>query len=880
MPPRHPAAGRWIREGIFEIEGVDSWLTIESRISLIEDSNDKGDVMEIFVEALLNTHPIFQTAEVYPNCDGAIPEPISRQLNLRGDYGVDGVFRGNDQVYDAYQSKFRTPTGEPIILNYGAPDELSHLFADGLRCRSRLVISNADDVVAQVRGLDGVRLFLRTDFLALDHNDVVAALSFINDTPAEREKFSPLPHQAEALEHLHPNCYASSRMQLIMPPGTGKTLVGLWASEEHIRDSTKSAQIVVVFEPSLALVKQVLEQWLRHAKTTPKYQIICSDRTVERSVGSLESDIWDINPEDFSGGVVTNPEEVAKFIRDAEGFTLIMSTYQSVEVLEEAVKLLEDEEFEFDFGVFDEAHHTAGVGVNGLFQRALFDENVPIDQRLFMTATPRVISRRPREGDDEPITELSMDNPEIYGEIAHELKFSDAVNPNREGGQIIANFQVIIAEARLEDMKRARIERANVDFDGEVVSGEFAVAQFALIRAMNGEATEGEPIAKAFTFHNRVERSRNFSTHANLGIGARGADIVGFHIDGSMNSRTRASTMQQFENADRAILSNANCLVEGVDLPSVDMVAFIDPRRSTTQIVQAVGRALRIPPGSGKTTGYVLIPVVRSDGEDPESIISASSYAKIGEVIDALSQYDQTLDEILREERRDRGRRGGLIGGRLGSRVRWIGFEDIDENVLYNDTAVHLVESLVPNFWEMLGRYEALFDDPEFNGYLPQSSNRLAIWAKGLRTAYHGGRLSDEIIQAVNSIGSNGRAFQWTSPRPQSRGGSPRGSEHRPRLGFEEKLTLLREAIRVNGSVEIKQFPPMMLHYIFPGNQKRFQKKDGSQWDEWPVGRILFALRRTAKGEGTHRLSEEQITRLEALTDEAGNHLRIRPESE
>ena len=149
MPPRHPAACRWIREGIFEIEGVDSWLTIESRISLIEDSNDKGDLMEIFVEALLNTHPIFQTAEVYPNCDGAIPESISKGIKSRGDYGVDGVFCRIDQVYDAYQSKFRTPTGEPIILNYAAPDHISHLFADGLRCRSRLVISNADDVVAQ-----------------------------------------------------------------------------------------------------------------------------------------------------------------------------------------------------------------------------------------------------------------------------------------------------------------------------------------------------------------------------------------------------------------------------------------------------------------------------------------------------------------------------------------------------------------------------------------------------------------------------------------------------------------------------------------------------------------------------------------------------------
>ena len=878
MPPRHPAAGRWIREGIFDIAGVDSLLTIESRISKIPDNKDKGDAMEIFVEALINTHPVFQAVEVYPNCDGAIPETISKELNLLGgDFGVDGVFCGTEQVYDAYQSKFRTPTGKPRVLNYGPKDDLSHLFSDGERCRNKLVISNADDVAERVRNQDGAQLFLRTDFLSLTHDDLVATLSFINNTPAEREKFSPLPHQAEALEHLHPNTYASSRMQLIMPPGTGKTLVGLWAAEQHIQDSTASAQIVVVFEPSLALVKQVLEQWLRHSETTPKYQIICSDRTVERDVGSLESDVWDIDPEDFSGGVVTNPEEVANFIRNAEGFTLIMSTYHSVEVLEEAVKLLGENEFVFDFGVFDEAHHTAGVGENGLFQRALFDKNVPFDQRLFMTATPRIITRLRRNGDNETTLNVSMDNSEIYGEVAHELKFSEAVDPEREGGQIIANFQIIIAEARTADMKRIRPERASVEFNGEVVPMEFALAQFALIRAMNGEATQGIPITKVFTFHNRVNRSRNFSIHGDFGIASREADIAGFHVDGSMNSRQRARIMQQFEEADRAILSNANCLVEGVDLPSVDMVAFIDPRSSTTQIVQAVGRALRIPTGSDKTTGYVLIPVVRSDEIDAKSTISESSYAKIGQVVDALSAYDVTLDEILRDEKRDRGRRGGLIGGRLGSRIGKIGFEDIDENVLYNDTAVYLIESLVPNFWENLGKYEALFDSPEFNGYLPQSSDSLAIWANNLRMSYSRGNLSKEYIDAVNSIGQDDRKFMWISQTAKSNRYSSRSGKNRPRLNTDEKLMLIEAAIRLHGNVKIPR--KMIINFVFPGNTKRFQREDGTQWDTWDVGELVTNLRRAAMGKGTLRITEADLDRYEALVDEAGDSLSIRPNS-
>ena len=264
MPPLHPATGRWTRAGIFDIDDVDSWLDIEERITQIELPLDRGNAMEIFVEALLNTHPIFQTTEVYPNCEGTIPEHVSELLNLSGDYGVDGVYHGTDQIFDAYQSKFRSPTGQPIILNWGPQDDLSHLFADGEMCRSKLVISNADDVVSRVRRQNGVHLFLRDDFLALSQDDIIAALSFIHNRPVKRSRFTPLPHQADALNDLHPIIWEDSCGQLIMPPGAGKTLVGLWACEQYFDDlrnrGGSETQVAVVFEPSLALVKQVLEQ--------------------------------------------------------------------------------------------------------------------------------------------------------------------------------------------------------------------------------------------------------------------------------------------------------------------------------------------------------------------------------------------------------------------------------------------------------------------------------------------------------------------------------------------------------------------------------------------------------------------------------------------
>jgi predicted helicase len=50
-------------------------------------------------------------------------------------------------------------------------------------------------------------------------------------------------------------------------------------------------------------------------------------------------------------------------------------------------------------------------------------------------------------------------------------------------------------------------------------------------------------------------------------------------------------------------------LTEGIDVPAVDMVAFIDPRRSRVDIAQATGRAMRKPPGLSKEVGYVVVPL-------------------------------------------------------------------------------------------------------------------------------------------------------------------------------------------------------------------------------------------------------------------------------
>ena len=42
------------------------------------------------------------------------------------------------------------------------------------------------------------------------------------------------------------------------------------------------------------------------------------------------------------------------------------------------------------------------------------------------------------------------------------------------------------------------------------------------------------------------------------------------------------------------MLSNARCLTEGVDVPALDAVLFLAPRKSQVDVVQAVGRVMRL----------------------------------------------------------------------------------------------------------------------------------------------------------------------------------------------------------------------------------------------------------------------------------------------
>ena len=185
-----------------------------------------------------------------------------------------------------------------------------------------------------------------------------------------------------------------------------------------------------------------------------------------------------------------------------------------------------------------------------------------------------------------------MDNSGSYGQICAKMSFIEAVELG-----IICAYKVIVS---VVDTSSLQLELL---YDGEVI-GEEISAREAAIRESISLALEKYDARKIITYHTTIEQAENFAYRV-LKDTLKGYEIL--HINCSMTGRQRHEVMERFRNAERAVITNARCLTEGIDVPAVDMVVFAEPKYSEIDIVQAVGRVMRV--NEGKTTGYVILPL-------------------------------------------------------------------------------------------------------------------------------------------------------------------------------------------------------------------------------------------------------------------------------
>lgn len=506
----------------------------------------------------------------------------------------------------------------------------------------RLLMATTDDIGATAhQTLHGqekpVGLVLRGHFLT----EQVQWPIQIGGTAALLPRWTARPHQATAIEAVVNGYRDHDRGRLIMACGTGKTLTALWIAERL------QSSLTLVLVPSLSLVQQNLAEWGRHSAKDFDTLVVCSDESVVQS----HADAAIESTADLGVKVTTEPAEIRRFLgQRRKRPAVVFATYQSSDCIAAAQA---GKSKPFDLAICDEAHRLAGHA-EGLFATVLDSKKIKARKRLFMTATPRYfkehVKRRAAELDFELV---SMDDEHVFGPEFHVLTFHEAISAKPE--PLLTDYQVVVIGVTDREAK-AWAERATLVRTAEGLSTDARTlsAQIGLAKAM-----QKYDLRKLITFHSSVAKAARFvdatrrdslpGVIPHLTPSARpSGKLWTKHISGHTPAGQRATLLKglgHLPEDTRGILSNCACLGEGVDVPVLDGVAFIDPKRSMVDIIQAVGRVIR--KAAGKPLGTIVIPVFIDESEDADHVLSQSAFEPVWQVLKALRAHDRRLADEL-----------------------------------------------------------------------------------------------------------------------------------------------------------------------------------------------------------------------------------------
>jgi len=218
---RHPRLNT-LRTDLFS--DLASFRALESRIALLDEELQRGDALEVFVEAYLQTHPLFQVKDLW--LVGQIPGDVRKTLNLpRDQKGIDGVFRTRSGSLVPYQVKFRIARPRVNVR------EVSTFLGLTERATDRMLISNSDRYAGDIENRDHLRILTGTYFDSLTRDELAAIAEWLKGRPVRPTPAKPRPHQQAAIKDITAAFVEEDRATAVMACGTGKTLVGLRVAE-------------------------------------------------------------------------------------------------------------------------------------------------------------------------------------------------------------------------------------------------------------------------------------------------------------------------------------------------------------------------------------------------------------------------------------------------------------------------------------------------------------------------------------------------------------------------------------------------------------------------------------------------------------------------
>lgn len=512
----------------------------------------------------------------------------------------------------------------------------------------------------------------------------------IHGEQARTAKKKLYPHVLEVRDKVVEYFAENERGRLIMACGTGKTMTSLKIAEKL----TDQQGIVLFLVPSIALIGQTLREWTSQADAPINPICICSDPEITRKKENNDRDLT--STVDLAWPASTDPENILRQFRhyrenNQGGMTVVFSTYQSIEVISKAQKVLLDNGFPpFDLIICDEAHRTTGYTEKGMddsaFVKVHDGDFIRARKRLYMTATPRLYNVDARsQAAQQDIPLWSMDDEAHFGKEIHRIGFGEAV----ERG-LLTDYKVIILTLNDKDVPPS-VQRIVANRETEIKTDDLTKL-IGTVNALSKQflgneaiLAEGDdlPMKRAVAFCQSIANSNEIASSFNLAsenyLSAlpedhrqRTVTVEAAHMDGTMPAPQRDQMLSWLKEETPGntcrIVTNVRVLSEGVDVPSLDAVIFISAKNSQVDVVQSVGRVMR--KSEGKKYGYIIIPVVVPADVAPEHALDDNErYKVVWTVLNALRAHDDRFNATVNKIELNKKRPGQILVG--GADIRF-----------------------------------------------------------------------------------------------------------------------------------------------------------------------------------------------------------------
>ena len=600
----------------------ENFLIFEKKLkdNLKKSYFSKKNVGDIFEELNFYYFKINNKKLNIKNCwkQKEIPLNIKEKLKLKNDEGADGVIETNDNKLLIYQTKFKSDRNSPTN------NELKKTIAESRFSDGAIIFTNAYYVNRYIKKFSPI-IILFNDLEKLDRDFFEKIEKLLKNQSFSREKeiFKPKNFQTKAIENITNKFKFLNKGKYISACGTGKTITSLWIKEKL---KTKKTLFVV---PSIWLIKQTVEKWVSQRKKDFNFYCVVSDLGERSEKNDLDE--IDIDPTELGLPYSTNLNDIASFIKiNKQNDIVIFSTYQSLNIVHKAAL---KESLEFDITFYDEAHRTAGLEKK-IFSLCFDKNKIKSKKKLFMTATPKVVKPKIKEiANNKNISYYSMDDKKFYGEVFEEFSFRDAIKENA-----IVDYEIII------QVMPSNNEEFN-KFDGYTFLNNKKIPNDRIALSLGVEKLYKDfEVNKCINFSNSIKRSQQFIRDLEEDYIQKNLINFKYHIGSNQSAEVRKKILSEFKLCDKGVLSNARCLTEGVDVPSVDGVIFSDKKGSIIDIVQAVGRCLRVDSSNPNKIAKIFIPIILGNNNDK---INFNKYSHLFEIIEALKAHDKSLiDEI------------------------------------------------------------------------------------------------------------------------------------------------------------------------------------------------------------------------------------------